>query len=268
MTTNPYAAPKAAVADEPVAQGEYVPGGQRMPASHGWKWIVDGWELFRMAPGMWVGIALVFGLWLLLPMIPILGMLASLAMPFFTPVLVGGIMIGCRSLDEGGSLEFNHLFEAFKSSGFVNLLLAGAISFAITIVVMLIVFVPMAVIMGASMFDAMSGGAAQDISRERLQIMGLGALLAALVFVALTLPVTAAMWFAPALVTGRNLGPVEAMKASLVGCMRNILPLIVYGLILLIPAVLATIPLLLGWLILGPITLASIYASYKDIYLR
>lgn len=267
MSSNPYATPKSTVADEPVATGEYIPGGQRVPASHGWKWIAEGWELFKAAPGPWVGIAVVFGIWLLLPMIPLVGFLASLLMPFFTPVLFGGIMIGCRAIDAGHGLEFTHLFEGFKTH-FGALVLVGAISFAITIVVMLIVFVPLAIIMGASMFGAMTGGQGQEITPENLQMMGLGALLAALIFVALTLPVTAAMWFSPALVTGQRLTPVEAMKSSLIGCVRNFLPLIVYGLILLIPALLATIPLLLGWLILGPILAASVYAGYKDIYLR
>ena len=265
--SNPYAAPKAAVTDEAAELGEYIPGGQAVPASHGWTWIAEGWELFKMAPGPWVGISLVFGLWLLLPMIPILGLLASLLTPFFTPVLVGGIMIGCRSLDEGRGLEFNHLFEGFKTH-FGSLVLVGAISFAITIVIMVVVFVLVAAVMGASLFGVMTGGEGQEISPETLKIMGLGALLAILVFIALALPVTAAMWFAPALVTGNNLAPVEAMKASLVGCLRNILPMLVYGIILLVPTLLATIPLLLGWLILGPIMAASVYAGYKDIYLR
>jgi hypothetical protein len=31
-------------------------------------------------------------------------------------------------------------------------------------------------------------------------------------------------------------------------------------------AIVATIPLLLGWLVLGPVTVASVYASYCDIF--
>jgi len=39
----------------------------------------------------------------------------------------------------------------------------------------------------------------------------------------------------------------------------------VVGFVLMI---VATIPLGLGWLVLGPVLAASIYASYKDIYLK
>lgn len=56
---NPYAAPKAAVADETVAlDADYVPGGQARPVGHGWAWIAEGWHLFRRQPGIWIGIAL------------------------------------------------------------------------------------------------------------------------------------------------------------------------------------------------------------------
>ena len=39
-TVNPYAAPKAAVADETGAvEGDFVPGGQSRTAANSWSWI-------------------------------------------------------------------------------------------------------------------------------------------------------------------------------------------------------------------------------------
>jgi len=32
--------------------------------------------------------------------------------------------------------------------------------------------------------------------------------------------------------------------------------------------IIATLPVLLGWLVLGPVFAASIYTSYRDIYLK
>ena len=61
MTTNPYAAPKAAVADETVLiNADYVPGGQSRPAGNGWSWISASWHLFKRQPGMWIGMWLLF----------------------------------------------------------------------------------------------------------------------------------------------------------------------------------------------------------------
>ena len=56
------------------------------------------------------------------------------------------------------------------------------------------------------------------------------------------------------------------MKLSFVGCIRNILPFLLYGVVWIGLAIVATIPFLLGWLVLGPVTVASIYASYCDIF--
>jgi uncharacterized membrane protein len=92
--------------------------------------------------------------------------------------------------------------------------------------------------------------------------------LAMLVMFALLLPLMMALWFAPALVVFHERGPVEAMKESFVGCLKNIVPFLVYGLVGLVFAILASIPVGLGWLLLGPVLIASLYASYRDIYLE
>ena len=94
----------------------------------------------------------------------------------------------------------------------------------------------------------------------------LSILLAWLIALGLMLPVVMAMWFAPPLAVFNELGAFDALKASFVGCLKNTVPFLIYGLILLGFAVLASIPLCLGWLVLGPVIGASIYTSYRDIY--
>ncbi len=75
-----------------------------------------------------------------------------------------------------------------------------------------------------------------------------------------------AIWFAPALVVLRGDEPFAAMKTSFNACLRNVVPFLVYGLVGLLLAILATIPLGLGWFVLAPVYAASIYAGYKDIF--
>jgi uncharacterized membrane protein len=43
-------------------------------------------------------------------------------------------------------------------------------------------------------------------------------------------------------------------------------PFLIYGIIMLVLSILATIPLGLGWLVLGPVAVASVYVAYRDIY--
>ena len=76
MATNPYAAPKAAVADETVVvDTDFIPGGQSRPIGHGWRWISDGtrgggavfWGLFVGLSHPMAGVTLGAGLFIMTP---------------------------------------------------------------------------------------------------------------------------------------------------------------------------------------------------------
>ena len=92
-------------------------------------------------------------------------------------------------------------------------------------------------------------------------------ILAMLVVLALAIPIYMALWFAPALVVFHHLTPVEAMKTSFAACLKNIVPFLLYSVILLLLAMVASIPFGLGWLVLLPVIVASIYTAYRDIFL-
>jgi len=260
MSTNPYAAPKAAVADAPVPQGEYVAGGKKVLAARGWNWLADGWTLFKAAPGLWIGINVVFVVILFaLALVPLLG---PVAQSLLMPVFMGGILMGCRAIDDGSGLQFNHLFEGFKTR-FGTLVSVGALYLAGFVAIMVVVMI----ITGAGLMGlVMSGGAGQGAAPTGAAAVTL--LLAILLATALALPLVMAVWFAPALVVFHDLGAVDAMKQSFTGCLRNILPFLVYGIIGFVFAILASLPVGLGWLVLGPVIAASVYTSYRDIYLR
>jgi len=83
---------------------------------------------------------------------------------------------------------------------------------------------------------------------------------------ALSIPIYMALWFAPALVVLRGLAPMAAVRESFLGCLKNMVPFLIYGIVLLVPSIFATIPFLLGWLVLLPVVIASIYVAYRDIY--
>ena len=89
----------------------------------------------------------------------------------------------------------------------------------------------------------------------------MGLVLSILVMMALMIPVAMAIWLAPALVVLSDRGAVEAMKESFAGCLKNIVPFLLYGVVLFVASIVAAIPLFLGWLVLGPVFAGSIYAS-------
>lgn len=256
-TVNPYAAPKAAVADETLgSNADFVPGGQPRPAASGWTWIAEGWELFKRQPGMWIGMILVLLLiFVAAAFIPIVG---GLAMTLFGPVFAAGVMLGCKALDSGEELELSHLFGGFRSrTG--TLIGVGALYLAATIAVALVV----SLVMGVGMMTMMGGGDQQAVAA-----MGMTFVLAMLIMLALLLPAMMAVWLAAPLVVFHDHGAIDAMKGSFAGCLKNILPFLLYGVVLAVLSILASLPLGLGWLVLGPVFAASIYASYRDIYLK
>ena len=64
----------------------------------------------------------------------------------------------------------------------------------------------------------------------------------------------------------RILAPVDAMKASFFGCLANIVPFLLYGLVMFVAAVLAMIPFGLGMLVWVPVAIASNYVGYRQIF--
>ncbi len=251
---NPYAAPSARVADAVLAQdeGAFVEGGQKVGAGRGWGWIKDGFGLFRDSPGTWVLIILaLFVILAALSFVPFLNMVSSLLYPVFT----GGLLLGCRALARGDELEFGYLFAGFREP-FKPLILVGLLYLAGLLVLGLIaaMVLGVGVFLGTDTIDPATGPTS--------------VLLVMLLMVGLAVPLVMAVWFAPALVVFHELGPLEAMKQSFAGCLKNIPAFLVYGLIGIVLMMLASIPMMLGWLVMGPVFTASIYAGYRDVYLQ
>jgi uncharacterized membrane protein len=87
-----------------------------------------------------------------------------------------------------------------------------------------------------------------------------------LIFLALSIPIYMAYWFAPLLIVEHDLGVTKAMLCSLKACAMNFAPFLLYGLVGLLLGVIAVITFGLGFLILVPLIIASIYTSYRDIF--
>ena len=246
-----------------------VPESRTVAAGRGVSWWVEAWRLFTPNAGTWLLIALVFcGLILAVAVvgtIPLIGGLAGLAAEILWPVLIGGLMLGCRALDRGNPLLVAHLFAGFQQRTGA-LVVAGAIYTGLLVLISVAIGGMMVAIFGVSILSVVSGAA--DPSRMGIAYGSavVAVLLGFLFFLLLLLPLIMAIWFAPALIMLGGVAPVEAMKASLNACARNMVPFLIYGAIGVVLAIVASIPFGLGWLVLGPVMIASLYASYCDIF--
>lgn len=237
-----------------VLRDAFIAQGRAAPLENGWAWIASAWPIFSRAAFMWIGMMLVLLIiHVAFAFLHVFGFIASI---LGTPVFAAGLMMASRTIDQGGEPRFSQLFGGFKHR-FGQLLGVGVLYLVGTGFILLIVFL----IAGASVLALIHA-----TTPEEIMALGATVLLGALIFLALLLPLLMAIWFAPALVVFHDLRPVEAMKASFTGCMRNVLPFLLYGVVLFLASIVASIPVGLGWLVLGPVTAASIYTSYRDIY--
>ena len=256
MSANPEAASQPRGADETIVlRGTFVDHGKLVPMGQGWTWIAQAWSIFARAAGMWIGMVLtLLVISVVLMIVPFIG---ALALSVLWPVFVAGLMMASRTIDQGGEPQFAQLFAGFKHR-FGPLAVLGVVSLAITAVIMVIVVA----ITGVQVLRLVGA----DSSPEVILAAAASLVLAILLMTALLLPLVMATWFAPALIVFHELGALAAMKASFIGCLKNMLPFLLYGVILLVAAAVASVPLGLGWLVLGPVTFASIYTAYRDIY--
>lgn len=227
-------------------------------AGRGATWWTESWPLFTKNAGLWIVLGLIlFVIFVVLNFIPFIGWLAS---SLLAPVFIGSWMLASRKVESGGALEVGDLFSAFKGEQMTQLLVLGALLLAGTIVIGLVVGM-----LGFGAAAGMMAGGHAGSAGGMMAAAGAG-MLAFLVMMALGVLVAMAIWFAPALVVFRGTPPVDAMKASFAACLKNIVPMLVYSVIYLVAAIVASIPFGLGWIVLVPVVLLTVYVSYKDIF--
>jgi len=262
--TNPDAASK------PFAD-DYQVVGRRLPAGRGWRWIAEAFALFRKQPGMWILTVVALGvLFLAVGMIPIVGSYAS-ALLF--PILGGGLMLGCNDLNRGGPFDFEHLFAGCtQKTG--DLVMVGAFNlFGWVVITFAVDFA-----IGGGVFKSVAPGAIEGASPSLASLQ-----IAMLLATGLSLPLCLATWFAPALIVLEGVSATDALKASIVACLRNWLPFLVYSAVLFVPCLVVAVPVSLAsldlvpvliatllaglvYLVLMPVLIASVYTAHRDIF--
>lgn len=234
--------------------GEHHIEGRTVAAGRGWDWLVEAFALFRKQAGIWILMAVVMGvLFIVIGMIPMLGSFVS-ALLF--PIFGGGLMLGCKDLDRGGPFEFEHLFAGFRQKT-GDLVMVGAFNLFAWVVI----FFAVATVVGGGVFMGVMRGGIEGAGVSIASMM-----LAALLVAALSVPLYMATWFAPVLIVLEDLSAGAALKASFFACLRNWLPFLIYSIVLLVLGVIAAIPAGLGYLILVPVLIASVYTAYRDIF--
>lgn len=245
----------------------------KLPANQGWRWLVDGFALFRRRP---LHLAtLVMGYWLSMAMINAIPFVGQLLGFVLIPAFSVSLMNACRFLDRGIEVRAPMLFSGFHTQLPVLIRLGGIYSVCTLVALGLTVPVD-----GGALFKLVILG---QMPAEEMMTSG-GMMLSGQLAILFLLPVMLANWFAPILIAWHELPVAKSMFFSLVACFRNWKPFLVYGVaVVLIGALLpgfilgALRPLgggewssvVMTLFVIGvllPTLYASFYTSYRDIF--
>jgi uncharacterized membrane protein len=233
------------------------PASRSVDAGRGLAWWTEAWPLFTRQAGMWIVLSLAAMIVaIVVSLIPLLG---ALAVSLASPVVAGSFMLAARKVEGGGELAFGDLFAGFRDK-LGPLVIIGVLVLAASLVIGMVVGV---VGVGAAI-GAAAGGAAHS-GAGMAASLGLVVIVVVLAFAA-GFVMAMAIWYAPALVVLDDMAPIAAVKASFSASLKNIGAFLVYGLIYIVVAIVASIPLGLGWIVLVPVLVLSIYVSYKDVF--
>jgi len=258
MAENPYAAPRTRVEDVPTSlpDGDFIPEGRGVPAGRGWGWIADAWGFMGGQRWTFIGVfLLLMVMQIAAQFVPLLGPLVAL---LFYPVLLGGFVLGCEAVRQGQSLEVGHLFAGFQRHTGKLVALGG-----LWLLFGLVAGIIMVAVIGTSLLPLMTE--TQPTPEQALAFL-LPMLLAMLIILALSLPVSMAMLFAMPLIVLKDSDVLPALRTSFFACLKNILPFLVWSLAIFALSFLAAIPLFLGYLLLVPVSMVSLYIAYRDIF--
>lgn len=242
-----------------------------VPISHGFVWFRHGWRGFKSAPGLLLGVLL---LWLVvaigLEFIPFIGALVFIVI---SPALFGGYLLMCRSAiahEEAGLEQFFSGLtrpEKRRESIVLGLLLLLGYTAVFLITGLFFIFIALAVL-GTIPWQALNELQTMESPQDAVVTMGMLVVLVltALVAVLLYTLLAVAFTYASPLVVDARTTAMSALQLSIAACLRNILPLSVFGLVYIVLFILALIPLGLGLLVFLPVSMAAIAASYEDLF--
>lgn len=236
-----------------------------LPARHGLKWLVAGFQLFRANPPLLTSLTL--GYFLAVIVVNLLPLVGPLLLTFGLPALTLLVANGCRAIAERGGLGPGDLARGLRQHrrGLIQL---GGLNLLASMVILLALY----------LFGLDSVDLTQPDPEPLLKL--------ALLMLVLAMPLILAFWFAPMLAGWEGVPATKSVFFSIIATLRNWRAFAVYGLSVmgvgvLAPGILIVLsglisPALAGglaialrmvlMLVLAPTLMASVYISYRDVF--
>ena len=239
----------------PMAPSPFAGESREVDAGSCFDWLRQGWAMFLVNPGIWIGVTVL--LLVILMAISIVPLFGQIAAHLLVPLFGAGMFRVCRRMSNNEEPEISDLFAGFHHQAgqlvMVGVFFAAGI-FGIAFLAFLLV----------------SGGVLGGVITGKVAGFGIafgGIMLAGLLVLVLSIPVIMATWFAPALVYFHDMKPLDAMKASFAAGAKNWLAMCIFGIFLLVALFFAMLPVAMGLLLFLPVFSGAVYASYRDIFM-
>lgn len=247
---NPYQTPEAVLYESSHQEGELLDEPINLPAGSGLDWLKHAWAIFMARPLLWVGFTLCYiVVMIVLSWIPLINFFIS----FVGTFILAGMAYVAYQIDMNEPVSFGDFFMGFRHNVLQQVLLI-VFNF-VAVLLLIIVFALLATVFGVGMGTFM--GDAQGGVSLVVVLIGLVALFC-------YIPLIMCMWLAPILILFHDMPAWAAMKLSFKACIKNILPFIVLGLLLLVASIVAIIPFGLGMLVFVPVAMITSYSAYKQ----
>ena len=236
---------------------------KKMNAARGWTWVKQGYQLIMRNPLLSITLALSGTIIMFLALkIPLFGpLLAVLLMP----VLMAGYMRVCRALEEDEEVELAQLFAGLKTHTSSLIALGGFTLLGLLIASMAMIFVGGEAL--SKLLEVFQSTNDPQILVNAMSSAGSGVSSGLMLGFVLVFMLMMAFQYAPMLVFFSDVPAFAALRASLSGSLRNIIPYTVYSIIIqAIGLVLSMLPFGIGLIFLLPLGLTSLYVSYRNIF--
>ncbi|HSV17906.1 MAG TPA: hypothetical protein VLR71_05815 [Casimicrobiaceae bacterium] len=217
-----------------------------VPTGHVLAWYGEAMRLWRVAPGTFAALAAVaIGGQVLLELIPIAGVLIEQVV---VPLLECSLLYASLAADRGDKPRMRHLLAVLGAPvrAQITVVAAGLLTFGIEVYAI----------------DAVTGIDLLSPMRERESEPVSTLLLIVAINVLASLPF---MFVAPAALLD-DAGFAAAFRASMNAYARNVLPLLLYGVLVFGFTLFGLITSGIGLLLAGPWVAASSYAAWKDVF--
>ncbi len=242
--------------------------GSPLPPSEGVFWVKAALRFFRTEPVRWLGItAAFFILMQLFGLIP-----AGVIVAFLLkPVLTVGFLAAAWHQERAVRPQITHLFFGFKSNW------KALLPLGVVYLLGLAIAVTLATAVSGVALDQLVTSPDMKVTPEMLAKLRI-AMLWAILFM---LPVTLALWFAPALIVFDDVSFVTALKLSLAACARSLGAIVVYAIalfglatalsfaVLLLQAISPTFGRVALFMLVLPVTalvFIADYVSYRRVF--